>query len=174
MHGIVFVELDVASTFPHVIRPLGDWNPFVCAGHCWGLFMRLCWHLWSSMQWTPRKGMFWEGQEAAQHIRGGLMFTDVFAVHFMVPFVFYSFTYIWFAVIVKFPHHTINKGSHLILSYHNDIYFVKYTTAPCGNTPTWYCGVTSVLYSEDGFLGFVISPHFPSSRKIAQIGSISV
>lgn len=34
VHRIVFAELDVASTFPRVIRPLGDWDPLVCAGHC--------------------------------------------------------------------------------------------------------------------------------------------
>lgn len=41
-----------------------------------------------------QEGVFWEGQEAAQHTRGGLMLTDILAVHFMVLFEFHSFTYV--------------------------------------------------------------------------------
>lgn len=55
-----------------------------------------------------------------------LMFTDDLAEHFMILFVFQSFTYIWFAVMVKFPNPTISKGSNLL--FYHDIYFVKYTT----------------------------------------------
>lgn len=67
------------------------------------------------------------------------MFTDDLAVHFMILFVFHSFTYISFAVMVKFPNPTINKGSNL-LSYH-DIYFVKYTTTFCRTPPPGIMGL---------------------------------